>query len=186
MSMIRPMPFWPSFEPWEKLTPVHVRRSSARIQNGGGAFPSGAWYRRGSEITAFEIKSRTSAPTNPMSGERNSDFPMLAACAQSTPLVAVREAMSWLAIPTPMIEPMRVWDDEDGRPKNQVPRFQTIAATRRAKTMAKPALLPTWRMSSTGSRETMAKATAPEDVKTPRKFQNPDHTTATWGSREWV
>jgi hypothetical protein len=37
-----PMPFWPSFEPWAKLTPVQVNTSSARIQPGGGALPSGA------------------------------------------------------------------------------------------------------------------------------------------------
>ena len=42
MSMMRPMPFWPSFEPWKKLTPVQVSISKPRIQNGGGALPSGA------------------------------------------------------------------------------------------------------------------------------------------------
>ena len=42
MSMMRPMPFWPSLEPWKKLTPVQVRMSRLRIQNGGGSVPSGA------------------------------------------------------------------------------------------------------------------------------------------------
>ncbi len=40
--MIRPMPFWPSFEPWAKLTPVQVRISRPRIQIGGALLPSGA------------------------------------------------------------------------------------------------------------------------------------------------
>jgi len=51
--------------------------------------------------------------------------------------------MTWLAMPTPMIEPMRVCELDAGRPKYQVPRFHKLAATRSAKTMAKPALLPT-------------------------------------------
>jgi hypothetical protein len=42
-----------------------------------------------------------------------------------------------------MIDPISVWELEAGRPKYQVPRFQMIAAIKRAKTIAKPALLPT-------------------------------------------
>ena len=37
-----PIPFWPSFETWKKLTPVQVRIRSPRIQLGGGSAPSGA------------------------------------------------------------------------------------------------------------------------------------------------
>ena len=61
-----------------------------------------------------------------------------------------------------------------------------IAAMSRANTIAKPALLPTWRMSSTGSSEMIPNATAPVDIKTPRKLKAPDHTTATVGVNEWV
>jgi hypothetical protein len=85
-----------------------------------------------------------------------------------------------------MTEPIRVCELEAGSPKYQVPRFQMMAAIKSANTMAKPALLPTCRISSTGSSETMAKATKPLEVSTPRKFQNPDHTTAMCGSSEWV
>ena len=53
-----------------------------------------------------------------------------------------------------------------------------IAAISRANTMAKPALLPTWRISSTGSSETMPKATAPLESSTPRKLKKPDQITA--------
>ena len=60
-----------------------------------------------------------------------------------------------------MIEPISVCELEEGRPNYQVPRFQMIAAISSANTMAKPALLPTCRISSTGSSETMPKATAP-------------------------
>src|SRR6516164_7600 len=42
ISMMSPIPFWPSFEPWKKLTPVQVRIRSPRIQLGGGSAPSGA------------------------------------------------------------------------------------------------------------------------------------------------
>ena len=39
---MRPMPFWPSLEPWKKLTPVQVRTRRPRIQGGGGLSFSGA------------------------------------------------------------------------------------------------------------------------------------------------
>jgi len=44
--------------------------------------------------------------------------------------------------------------------------------------MAKPALEPTCRMSSTGSSETMPKATAPVESSTPNRLNMPDQTTA--------
>jgi len=52
-----------------------------------------------------------------------------------------------------------------------------IAAINSANTMAKPALLPTRRINSTGRSETMPKATAPDDHNTPNKLNMPDHTT---------
>lgn len=69
-----------------------------------------------------------------------------------------------------------MWELEAGNPKYQVLRFQIMAATRRAKTIANPALLPTCRMSSTGNSEMMPNATNPDEVTTPRKFHKPDHT----------
>ena len=68
---------------------------------------------------------------------------MFAACPQSTPLVAVLTAMNWLAIPTPMTEPISVCELDDGSPKYQVPRFQMMAAVSSANTIANPAPLPT-------------------------------------------
>ena len=81
-------------------------------------------------------------------------------------------------MPTPMIEPMSVCELDDGRPKYHVPRFQMIAAARSAKTIANPAPAPTWRISSTGRREMIPNATAPDESKTPMKFQTPDQRTA--------
>ena len=40
--MINPMPFWPSFEPCAKLTPVQVSTSSPRIHGGGVSAQAGA------------------------------------------------------------------------------------------------------------------------------------------------
>src|SRR5262249_9055737 len=128
----------------------------------------------------------SAAQKNPTSGESSKVLPMLVACPQSTPLVPVLTAISWLAIPTPMIEPIKVCELEAGNPNHQVPMFQMIAATSNANTIANPALPPTLRISSTGSRETMPNATAPVEVKTPMKFHIPDHTTATCGSSECV
>ena len=44
ISMIRPMPFWPSFEPCANDTPVQVSTSRPRIHHGGGVLPLGASY----------------------------------------------------------------------------------------------------------------------------------------------
>ncbi|MNE33814.1 hypothetical protein D3C80_1275050 [compost metagenome] len=52
--------------------------------------------------------------------------------------------------------------------------------------MAKPAEEPTCRISSTGSKAMMPKATAPLEKSTPRKLHSPDHTTATGAGNEWV
>ncbi len=89
-------------------------------------------------------------------------------------------------MPTPMIEPISVCELEAGRPSHQVPRFQMIAAISMAKTMAKPASEPTCRISSTGNSETMPKATAPVEVRTPRKLKKPDQTTASCAGSERV
>jgi hypothetical protein len=93
---------------------------------------------------------------------------------------------SALAMPTPMMEPISVCELEAGKPSHQVLRFQMIAAIKSANTMAKPALLPTCRISSTGSSETIPKATAPVEVRTPRKLNRPDQTTAISAGSEWV
>jgi hypothetical protein len=77
-----------------------------------------------------------------------------------------------------MIEPISVCELDEGRPRYQVPRFQTIAAISRANTMAKPAAEPTLKISSTGSSVMMLNATRPEDSSTPRKLKQPDQTTA--------
>jgi hypothetical protein len=61
-----------------------------------------------------------------------------------------------------------------------------IAAISSANTMAKPALLPTWRISSTGSKDMIPNATAPLERATPRKLKKPDHSTATSAGNEWV
>ncbi|MNJ04069.1 hypothetical protein D3C73_1646570 [compost metagenome] len=53
-----------------------------------------------------------------------------------------------------------------------------IAASSRAKTIAKPAEEPTCRINSTGSRAMMPNATAPLESSTPSKLHSPDHTTA--------
>ena len=85
-----------------------------------------------------------------------------------------------------MMDPMSVWELEAGRPSHHVPRFQTMAETRSEKTIANPAAELTLSTSSTGRRATMPKATAPEDVSTPMRFQMPDHTTAGVGLSVWV
>jgi hypothetical protein len=91
--------------------------------------------------------------------------------------------MSEFAKPTPMIEPMSVCELDAGKPSHHVPRFQMMAEIRSEKTIASPAAEPTLSTSSTGRRATMPKATAPEDVSTPTRFQIPDQITAGVGLR---
>ncbi len=61
-----------------------------------------------------------------------------------------------------------------------------IGSINSAKTMAKPAWLPTCRISSTGKSEMMPNATAPEDARTPSRLNDPDQTTAKFAGSERV
>jgi hypothetical protein len=71
-------------------------------------------------------------------------------------------------------------------PKYQVPKFQTIAELSKAVTITKLCHEATFTINSTGNKDTIEKATAPLDVKTPRKLQIPDHITAEVGLRVFV
>src|SRR5215469_5616059 len=133
-------------------------------------------------MTSSKIAERT----KPIIGENSRALPTAVAWPQSTPDVPSWPCISALATPTPMIEPISVCELDAGRPRYQVPKFQTMAAINSAKTIANPAEEPTCRISSTGSSEMMPKATAPEDVNTPRKLNRPDHNTATCGCSELV
>ena len=86
-------------------------------------------------------------------------------------------------MPTPMIEPIKVCELDAGRPKYQVPKFQTMAEISKANTMANPAAEPTLRTSSTGSRLITPNATAPFECRTPARLQRPDQMTATQGGK---
>src|ERR1700683_555666 len=134
-------------------------------------------------MTNFTTSSRIAARQKPKSGENKSALPIEVACVQSTPDVPLRPCNSALVMPTPMTEPIRVCELEAGRPKDQVPRVQMIAAINSANTMAKPALLPTCRNNSTGSSETIPKATRPDDHNPPKRLNIPDHTTAIFAGR---
>src|ERR1700721_659617 len=85
-----------------------------------------------------------------------------------------------------MMDPMRVCELEEGRPKYHVPKFHRIAAMSSANTMAKPAPLLTCNINSTGRSETMLNATAPVETSTPRKLNPPDQMTARLGDGEFV
>jgi hypothetical protein len=130
--------------------------------------------------------NNAAASAKPNKGDSSNASPTSFAFDQSTPDVPLRTCSSAFATPTPMMEPTRVCELDAGSPKPQVPRFQIIAAIRCAKTIAKPALLPTCRISSTGKSEIMPKATAPEDARTPARLNIPDHTTAKFAGSERV
>src|SRR5271154_184043 len=151
-----------------------------RIHQGGGVSPFGSANSAGvaRASTVLRMSIRPAASAKPNKGDSNSALPIPAACDQSTPEVPSRPRSRALAMPTPMIDPIKVCELDAGRPNHQVPTFQMIAAINRANTIAKPALLPTCRISSTGNSDTMPKATAPLDIKTPNRLNIPDQTTA--------
>jgi hypothetical protein len=131
--------------------------------------------------------SNSAAATKPIKGDKSSETPTSRAFTQLTPSPKCDPALSIaLAKPTPMIEPIRVCELDAGNPKYQVPRFHRIAESSREKTIANPAADPTLSINSTGRSASTPKATAPLEVRTPIRFQRPDHTTATVGRRELV
>ena len=85
ISMIRPMPFWPSLEPWANETPVQVAISSRRTGHGGGTSPLGASNRALLRITERISNSSSAAPTKPTIGEISSAFAVSASLLQLTP-----------------------------------------------------------------------------------------------------
>ncbi len=94
--------------------------------------------------------------------------------------------MTALVIPMPRIAPINVCELDAGKLRYQVPRFQTIAAVKRARTIAMPVPDPIETRSSTGRRCTMLKATAVPPRWTPMKLQMPDNTTAVRGRSDLV
>src|SRR5262249_61399967 len=90
-------------------------------------------------------KARGGAERSAMGGDNSGAGPNWFAGPRPPPAVLSLPRIEALAMPTPIIEPIKVCEEEAGRPRYQVPRFQMIAANSRANTMAKPACEPTWR-----------------------------------------
>src|ERR1700739_3094361 len=90
--------------------------------------------------------------TNPTMGETSNELNTSDALAQLTPSPKTCPESIELAKPTPIIEPIKVWELEAGNPKYQVPTFQIIAEINKAKTIANPAPDPTLSTNWTGSR----------------------------------
>src|ERR1700693_5002211 len=108
-----------------------------------------------------------------MIGETIKELNTSDAFPQLTPSPKTCPEITELASPTPMIEPINVWELETGNPKYQVPTFQMIAEINSENTMAKPAPDPTLSTNSTGSNAIIPKATAPLEVNTPIRFHKP-------------
>ena len=71
--MIRPMPFWPSFEPCAKDTPPQVRIRMPRIHHGGAAPALGSWYSSRFFTSALRASNSSAAHTKPTTGEMSSE-----------------------------------------------------------------------------------------------------------------
>ena len=130
-------------------------------------------------MSALQRSRSAAAEKNPKSGEMSSPNPTFCASAQLTPDVIVAPgSRNALASPTPMMDPMSVCELDAGRAKYHVLRFQRIAEINNEKTIANPAPDPMLTTNSTGIKATIAKATNPDELKTPMRLQIPDHTTA--------
>ena len=123
---------------------------------------------------------------NPITGDSSSASPTSPAFAQFTPAPNSCPGSIELARPTPRIAPISVCELDDGRPRYQVPRFHTIAATSSASSIASPAPVPLATSSSSGSRLMMLIATAIPPMNTPRKLHTPDRITAVHGRSDRV
>src|SRR6266849_662459 len=124
MSMISPMPFCPSFEPWAKLTPVQVSININRIHNGGGVSPLGARYSSGLCTKSLAIRRSRAAPQNPTIGENKREEPTSPAFAQLTPSPKTLPLeRTEFASPTPIMEPIgvgaRSWETK--KPGAEIP-----------------------------------------------------------------
>src|SRR5689334_11649130 len=135
-------------------------------------------------MSALATKRRMAEQTKPISGDISRDANVSWTFPQFTPSPNTWPGdINEFAKPTPMMDPIKLCELEAGSPRYQVPAFQMMAEINKAKTIAKPALDPTLRTSSTGSKATIPYATAPLETSTPIKFHIPDQTTATVGGR---
>src|SRR5215831_13421763 len=108
-----------------------------------------------------------------MIGEINSDSPTSPALVQLTPDTSCR-VIKLFASPTPRIDPISVCELDTGRPYHQVPRFQIIPANKSESTITIDRTDELSINRSTGSKLTIAKATAVPPSSTPRKLQIPE------------
>ena len=61
ISMMRPMPFWPSLEPWAKLTAVQVVIRMPRIHHGGDLVFEGSLNSSLLRTTTFSASNKSAA-----------------------------------------------------------------------------------------------------------------------------
>jgi hypothetical protein len=87
-----------------------------------------------------------------MSGEMSSDAITSKAFAQLTPELSGRPCKRAFDRPIPRIAPINVCELEAGSARYHVPRFQRMAALKRARTIAMPVPEPIDTRSSTGRR----------------------------------
>src|SRR5262245_34674856 len=108
INMMSPIPFCPSFDPWAKLTPVHVSTRMERIHKGGASLDSGAVYSLGERTITFKTRSKIAEHTKPTMGETIKELKTSVVLAQFTPSPKTWPDTTELANPTPMIDPIKV------------------------------------------------------------------------------
>lgn len=122
----------------------------------------------------------------PKRGEITSESIVSVTLARLIPWPKTWPARMELASPTPMIEPMSVWELDAGRPRCEVPRFQTMAESSSARMVAMPVPEPAATTRSSGSSLMIPMATEMPPMSTPVKLKNAESTTAAVGLSAWV
>ena len=138
-----PMPFWPSFDPCAKLTPVHVRIRTPRIHGGGGSALVGSAEKRGVAGDERATAAADRPRKNPTSGEMREG---VADLARLRPVDAAGARSRQYLIGEADADDRA---DQGGassrlKPLHHVPRFQMIAPMSSANTIAKPDPDPTF------------------------------------------
>ena len=82
MIIINPTPFWPSLDPWEKLTNVLERINIERIQMGGAFFAGASLKMALLVIVLLMTCIKNIARTNPIIGDMINDNPASATLCQ--------------------------------------------------------------------------------------------------------
>lgn len=184
MSIARPTHFWPSLDPWAKLTKALAVMSVDLIHVFGYLFQNipGCLKKSLFFIYRWSMCIDPKASTNPINGEKRRDSKVSTTLCQGRMTVLSER---FITRDTQRIEPISVWELDAGIPMYHVPKFQIIAAMRSESTAHIPKAIPwledSYAILSSGRSFMMPIATPVPPITTPKKLKNAARSTAFFG-----